>query len=74
MIVREQVAHRKAFLRELRLGADEQDVLCIDERQVSVRSKWMNQRPDPSSEGVWDNQRAAFMANRPTTGAVRPRG
>lgn len=55
-------------------GADEQDVLCIDERQVSVRSKWMNQLPDPSSHGVWDSQRSQFNANRPTTGAVRPRG
>ena len=51
-------------------GADEQDVLCIDERQVSVRSKSMHQRPDPSSEGVWANGREIFNANRPMTAVV----
>ena len=42
-------------------GADEQDVLCIDERQVRVRSKAMFAEPDPCAHGVWraghDNQK-----------------
>lgn len=33
-------------------GNTDQDVLCIDERQVIVRSKAMFDRPSPFAEGV----------------------
>lgn len=33
-------------------GGSDQDVLCIDERQVKVRSKTMYDKPQPTSEGV----------------------
>ena len=33
-------------------GGEEQDVLCIDERQVRVRSRFTSQDPDPSADGV----------------------
>lgn len=48
-------------------GSEEQDVLCINERQVCVRSRSMYDGPDPSAVGVWDTQRENLNANRPAT-------
>jgi hypothetical protein len=33
-------------------GVGEQDVLCIDERQVKVRAMHMFSQPNPVAEGV----------------------
>ncbi|CAM9649104.1 unnamed protein product [Choristocarpus tenellus] len=49
-------------------GEEEQDVLCIDERQVRVRSRWMHAAPDPCAEGITAN-----LADRPTTAVVGTR-
>lgn len=36
-------------------GLTEQDVLCIDERQVIVRSKGMFQPPNAAAEGIYSD-------------------
>lgn len=51
-------------------GAEEQDVLYINDRQVSQRSKGMYDAPNPSAAGVWDTQHEALMGKRPTTSAL----
>ncbi|CAM9510906.1 unnamed protein product [Phaeothamnion confervicola] len=43
-------------------GVADQDLLCIDERTVGVRSSSMFAAPDPAAEGVWFS-----AAHRPTT-------
>lgn len=45
-------------------GAAEQDVLCINEKKVMVRSKHMYHTPNTASEGIKSD-----LANRPTTSA-----
>ena len=50
-------------------GSEEQDVLCIDERQVRARSRNMGAEPEPSAEGVSIN-----LANRPATAVVASGG
>eukprot|EP00602_Paraphysomonas_sp_CaronLab_P009978 CAMPEP_0185037942 /NCGR_PEP_ID=MMETSP1103-20130426/32999_1 /TAXON_ID=36769 /ORGANISM="Paraphysomonas bandaiensis, Strain Caron Lab Isolate" /LENGTH=1795 /DNA_ID=CAMNT_0027576163 /DNA_START=144 /DNA_END=5534 /DNA_ORIENTATION=- len=46
-------------------GSGEQDVLCINERQVIVRSKAMYEQPNVSTEGIYSD-----LSNRPTTSHV----
>ena len=36
-------------------GSGEQDVLCINERQVIVRSKAMYEQPNVSTEGIYSD-------------------
>ena len=43
-------------------GSTDQDVLCIDERQVIFRSKAMFERPSPFAEGI-----QADLSRRPQT-------
>jgi len=50
-------------------GSEEQDVLCVNEKMVSVKTK-QAQQVDPSAVGVWDSKHFN-VANRPTT-SVRP--
>jgi hypothetical protein len=45
-------------------GASEQDVLCINEKKVMVRSKNMYHTPNTASEGIKSD-----LSNRPTTSA-----
>ncbi|KDO32656.1 hypothetical protein SPRG_02357 [Saprolegnia parasitica CBS 223.65] len=47
-------------------GAEEQDVLCINEGQVIVESKAMYRAPDPGAEGV-----VVDLLQRPTTAMIR---
>ncbi|OQR96676.1 hypothetical protein ACHHYP_13821 [Achlya hypogyna] len=47
-------------------GAEEQDVLCINEGQVVVESKAMYRAPDPGAEGV-----VVDLLQRPTTAMHR---
>ncbi|EQC32613.1 hypothetical protein SDRG_09926 [Saprolegnia diclina VS20] len=47
-------------------GAEEQDVLCINEGQVIVESKAMYRAPDPGAEGV-----VVDLLQRPTTAMLR---
>jgi len=46
-------------------GEDIQDVLCIDEKIVREKSKFMNEPPDPCAEGV-----KADLSKRPKTGRI----
>ena len=46
-------------------GGNIQDVLCIDEKVVRERAKFMNEPPDPCAEGV-----KADLNKRPKTGRV----
>jgi hypothetical protein len=50
-------------------GSTDQDVLCIDERQVMVRSKAMHDRPSPLAEGIH-----ADISLRPQTMAHKSAG
>jgi hypothetical protein len=52
----------KSLNRVKYCGSTEQDILCIDERQVRVRSKSMLDSPDRFAEGM----RANITARPPT--------
>jgi hypothetical protein len=52
----------KSLSRVKYCGSTEQDVLCIDERQIRVRSKSMLDSPDHFAEGM----RANIIARPPT--------
>jgi hypothetical protein len=41
-------------------GGGETDVLCIDERQVMIRSKTMFQQPNPVAEGIKSDLNARY--------------
>jgi hypothetical protein len=56
----------KSMNRVKYCGSTEQDVLCIDERQVRVRSKSMLDSPDHFAEGM----RANIKARPPTAVTV----